>query len=219
MAPESPDTTSTSLVTAAYDAVLDMILSGTLTGGTILQERRLAEQLGVSRTPLREALGRLEGEGYVARQGRNLLVTKISMQEVMEVLAVRRLLEAEAVRLAVGRIPKHELAAIRRAITDMGDAAHTSNPHHWWVDDLLHLTIAEASGNALLARYVSELRNRTRMFGLSAIPERFDPGQREHLAILEAIEAGDADLAERRMRDHLENAKRGILDRYLHGRH
>ena len=81
-----------------------MLLSGELGGGAIVQDRRLAERLGLSRTPVREALGRLEGEGLLRREGRVLIVNAVSVEDIMEILAVRRVVEAEAVRLATGRL-------------------------------------------------------------------------------------------------------------------
>lgn len=201
-----------SLSERAMLAIRRMIFAGDLPGGTIVQDRKLAEQLGLSRTPVREALGRLAGEGYLRRDGRLLTVQGVSIEDVMEILATRRALEGETARLAAGRLPPGELAGIRAAIDGMAEPRAVSHDRHWSVDDLVHLSIAEASGNRLMARLVKELRERTRMFGLSRIPRRFDPGKGEHLAILSAIERGDGGAAAEAMQRHIDNARQGILD-------
>jgi DNA-binding GntR family transcriptional regulator len=189
-----------------------MIFSGELPGGTLVQDRKLAEQLGLSRTPVREALGRLAGEGYLRRDKRLLTVQAVSVEDVMEILATRRAIEGETARLAARRLSGKQLADIQAAVDGMVDPREVSQERHWSVDDLVHLSIAEASGNRLMARLVKDLRERTRMFGLSRIPRRFDPGKAEHLAILAAIERGDGDGAASAMQRHIDHARQGILD-------
>ncbi len=97
-----------SLSERAMLAIRRMIFAGDLPGGTIVQDRKLAEQLGLSRTPVREALGRLAGEGYLRRDGRLLTVQGVSIEDVMEILATRA-------RALEGRRPGSRRAACRRA--------------------------------------------------------------------------------------------------------
>jgi DNA-binding GntR family transcriptional regulator len=201
-----------SLAARAMYEIRRMIFAGELPGGTVVQDRKLAEQLGLSRTPVREALGRLAGEGYLRRDKRILTVQSVSFEEVMEILATRRLIEGETARLAAGRITPLRLADLRAAIEGMVDPREVSHDRHWTLDDLVHLSIAEASGNRMMARLVKDLRERTRMFGLSRIPRRFDPGKAEHLAIIAALEQGDGGAAARAMTVHIDNARQGILD-------
>lgn len=203
---------------AAYERLREWLLSGVLTGGSVIQERRLAEKLGVSRTPVREALQRLEGEGFLVRQDRFLRVVEVTVSEVMEALAVRQSLEVDAVRAACGRMPRALLDEIRARIVAMADPGAVSDDSHWSVDDLLHLSIARESGNRLLLRLISDLRQKTRLFGLHRIPSRFAPGKVEHLAILDALEAGDAELAGARMRVHIGHAREAILGALAAGR-
>jgi DNA-binding GntR family transcriptional regulator len=196
----------------AMEQIRDMIFSGDLPGGAVIQDRKLAEQLGLSRTPVREALGRLAGEGYLRRDKRLLTVHSVSVEEVMEILATRWLLEGETARLAAGRISSKQIEMLKSAILGMVDPNEVSHDRHWTVDDLIHLSIAEASGNRLMAKLVKDLREKTRMFGLSRIPRRFDPGKAEHLSIIDAIERGDGEAASRAMREHIDKARQGILD-------
>jgi DNA-binding GntR family transcriptional regulator len=204
-----PPQTSVSL--AAYEQVRGMLLRGALPGGHVIQERKLAEELGFSRTPIREALQRLEGEGLLRRQDRFLRVAEVTVTEVMEILAVRQSLESEAVRAACGRISASLLCSIRDRIEAMADPGAVSDDAHWAVDDLVHLSIAQESGNSLLLRLISDLRQKTRLFGLHRIPSRFGPGKAEHLAILDALEAADTELAVDCMRAHIANARQAIL--------
>jgi DNA-binding GntR family transcriptional regulator len=205
------------LTDLACDKLRSMLLSGELSGGAIVQDRRLAERLGLSRTPVREALGRLEGEGLLRREGRVLIVNAVSVEDIMEILAVRRVVEAEAVRLATGRLSRSKTQEIRSAIEGMATVEAVTGDRHWSVDDMVHLSIAEASGNRLILRLVRDLRERTRMFGLTRIPRRFDPGKAEHLAILAAMEDGAAADAAKLMQAHIEHARQGILD-FIAGR-
>ncbi|RUX85978.1 GntR family transcriptional regulator, partial [Mesorhizobium sp. M7D.F.Ca.US.004.01.2.1] len=106
-----------SLSQQIYDRLLNMMIQRELPVGTVLQERKLAEALDVSRTPAREALYRLETEGYISRRpGNSMIVREFSARELVEVLHVRTMLETEAVALAIGRISADELDAIEAGV-------------------------------------------------------------------------------------------------------
>lgn len=199
---------------AAYNAVLDRILTRELTPGTVLHEVRLAETLGVSRTPLREALRRLEGEGLVGRNGgRSLVVQSITVRDYIEALHVRRLLESEAAFLAAEKIDRDLVAGLRARICAMMQSGEPTPYDHWTLDDDIHSALAWASGNDLLAAIVQALRRKTRLFNLKRMPNRFLPGCREHLAILDALDRRDGARARAAMAAHLDNVKASILDK------
>jgi DNA-binding GntR family transcriptional regulator len=195
----------------AFDSLMAMIRLGDLANGTVINERHIAATLGLSRTPVREALGRLEVQNYLRRSGRALVVVGVSLKDILEIMTVRRGIESEAARMAAGRMSKSKLDDLRTSIHGMASAGEVSGNRHWEIDDSIHLSIAEATGNALIQRLIADLRTRTRMFGKEQIPTRFEPGKGEHLAILDAIEAGDADLASVLMRQHIESARLAIL--------
>lgn len=199
------------LAVSVYERVRGMVLSGAIAGGQVIQERRLAEQLGVSRTPLREALGRLEGEGMLRRDGRLLFSTSVAVADVLEILAVRRLLEAEAARSAALLMPQARVEAIRAGIVGMAGPDMVTDDEHWAHDDLLHFGIAGACGNTLLLRLIRDLRQRTRLFGLRRIPARFEAGKAEHLLILDAVAARRPDEAASLMEQHIDRAREAIL--------
>lgn len=141
------DTTSAS--GRAYSTLLDMIVTHELPTGTVLREKLLAETVGVSRTPLREALNRLEGEGLVARQSnRSLIVKPITVRDYIEALHVRRLLEVEAASRAVGRLAPETIDHLCARIHDLMADPEPSVRDHWSVDDAVHDAIAQAGGKS-----------------------------------------------------------------------
>lgn len=203
--------TPNTLTQTAFEAVMDMIKRGDLPDGAVVSEREIATTLGVSRTPLREALGRLEGLNYLRRSGRTLLVKGVDFSDALEIMSVRRVLEGEAARIAARRMDRAEIEAIRADVLSMAHEGDVDSARHWEVDDALHLGIARSSGNKLIISLVSDLRVRTRMFNKDRLPTRFEPGKQEHLEILDAIEAGDEATASERMMAHIANAREAIL--------
>jgi DNA-binding GntR family transcriptional regulator len=210
------DGSNRGLSDVAYEKLLDRLLSGEIVAGAVLHERGIAELLNISRTPIREALSRLEAEGLVERGvGRRMIVRKISIQSYIEILKVRRLLEAEAAAEAAGRIEAGKAAEIRTAIRTLMETENPTPTHHWAVDDLVHSTIAEASENRLLASLIRDLRRRTHIFNTRRIPSRLKPGGMEHLAIIDAVADGDSAKASALMTAHIDNARQAILDQLL----
>jgi DNA-binding GntR family transcriptional regulator len=202
----------------AYERILDLLLDGDLRAGALLQERRLAEGLKISRTPVREALSRLEAEGLVTRQlGRLMAVTEITVQQYIDVLNVRKILEVEAAGLAAGQIGSAATDKIRAAISDLLKREEPSVSEHWTVDDLVHSTIAEAAKNHCLAATIRDLRRRTRIFNTQRIPGRLRPGALEHLALIEAVGSGDPEKSRALMAEHIENAKLAIIQQLAAG--
>lgn len=201
-----------SLSQQIYDRLLTMMIQRELPVGTVLQERKLAEALAVSRTPAREALNRLVTEGYISRRpGNSLIVREFSARELVEVLHVRVILEAEAISLAIGRIPMQELDEIEAGVRRVLEDKHPDPADDWAVDSRLHDTIANASGNVLLAKMALELRLKTRMFNMIRVPERFRVGHMEHLEIIAAIRAGEKEAAKAAVRTHIEGVKNAII--------
>jgi DNA-binding GntR family transcriptional regulator len=207
--PERPQ----SLTDSAYATLLDMILDGRLAGGTIIEERLLTEDLGISRTPLREALGRLEGERFIRRQGRRLVVHRLSERELVQILHMRRVLEAEAAALAAGRLPADELQALRAAHAIFTAPAGQPRDAFWQLDTRLHGAIGRASGNTMMADAILDLRRRTKPYGMDIPPHRYAAVCEEHLAILDAIEQDDADAARSAMLVHLDAARQDLISK------
>lgn len=203
-----------SLGQKTYDTLLDKLIRREIPVGSVLQDRKIAEMLDISRTPVRDALNRLENEGFVTRlSGGALMVKEFSTRELIETLHVRQVLEMESIRLATGRIPLAELDEIEAAIKLILAADAPDSEDNWTVDSRFHGLIGHYSGNAVLAKHISDLRLKTHMFNLSWVPERYPVGNREHLVMIEALKRGDGEAARDAMQAHIENVKRSIIEK------
>ena len=211
--------TSKRLAQQAYEQILELILSGEAEPGEMLTERRLAETLDMSRTPIRDALLMLESEGLLKRHGsRGLQVKQMRIEDYMEVLQIRLILEPEAARLAAGHVPAETLADLRKQLQDLLDGAEagTVRPDRETVrsvDDGLHGAIANMAGNAHLAQIIHSLRRQTQIFDLRSIPERLTSTCQEHLALIDLLEQGKSNEAAEAMREHLDHVRDSIIRR------
>jgi DNA-binding GntR family transcriptional regulator len=206
-------TRQTTRTATVYETLLDGIINGGLPGGMIVEERALLEILNVSRTPLREALGRLQGEGLLVRQGRKLVVHHVTDRDFIEMLHLRRILECEAIFLATPKITQKSINEIRAALNVLKMPGKHSAERVWAVDETLHMTIARASGNSRFLDLVHDLRRKTKPISMRLMLEQgFTSGDLDqHLAILDAIERRDPELAQKAMADHIDNARENIL--------
>ncbi|MBB3610005.1 DNA-binding GntR family transcriptional regulator [Rhizobium sp. BK602] len=194
------------LASLTYKAVSDMIRHRRLKGGQVIVEARLAEALGISRTPLREALQRLEGEGLVRKGGgRNYIVRQVDIGEYLQSLRLRLLIEPEAAVLAIPNIPRRQLIAVRREIHELLDATAYHTDAHWVSDDNLHNLIIDHCANAVMAKVLRELRATTRLFEIDRLKDRLRPDSSEHLVIIEALEHGDAQQTRFAVAAHVES--------------
>ncbi|MBM6596299.1 GntR family transcriptional regulator [Microvirga pudoricolor] len=195
---------ASNLSNLAYNALSDMIRAKQLRGGDVIVEARLTEVLGISRTPLREALQRLEGEGLVVKAGgRSFVVRQVDLREYLHSLKVRELLEAEAAALATGHIPTEALAGVRREIEELLDATDYHTHAHWQSDDNLHNLYIENCRNDVLSKMIQGLRVTTRLFEIARLADRLEPDSVEHLSILSALEAEDSKGARRAVAAHI----------------
>ena len=198
---------------SVHDRLRGMILAGELPSGTPLQEKLFAEKLGLSRTPVREAVAKLTSEGLVTRNGGGVpTVSRISMTDIMEILHIRRLLESEAARQAASvNSPPEPFLALRARLTQYLQGDRPSVADYAPFDEDLHVLIAKTAGSNLLTEMVKGLKLKTRIFDKGSIPERFEPGCHEHIEIIDAVLARDPDRAEAAMRSHIDNARSAIL--------
>jgi DNA-binding GntR family transcriptional regulator len=211
------------LALQAYEQILNLILSGAVQPGVMVTERRLAETLNMSRTPIRDALLMLEGEGLLIRQGsRGLQVKQMRIEDYMDALLIRQLLEPEAARLAAGRVPAAILDGLKEDLNTLlfssqGGEAKPERGSVRNVDDRLHDGIGDAVGNPQLAQIIRTLRRQTQIFDLRSMPERFEATCREHLDIVGALRRGEGDEAAELMRRHLHQVKDSIIRRLTGG--
>lgn len=190
---------------AAYSHLRESILGGLLTPGERISEPGLAEQLGISRTPVREALQRLAQEGLVELSpGRGARVRVLTPQEVLEVYEVRALLESEAARLAASNATKAELKGLEQCLKTLNSLPKESYTQQMQVDFNFHTALVEASHNRLLARIYQDLRATLALVRSNMQTRSQHPiTRKQHQAILQALQARDPKAAAQAARDHV----------------
>ena len=202
------------LADAAYRDLLAKILSHELPGGAVIQERKLAQAMGVSRTPMRDALARLEGLGLLVRLTDRLMAVRvITLQDYLHSLDVRAMLEPQAAAHAAKSVTSAEIAEFHRELDALsrhvGDGVETL---HWRFDDLLHDTIAERSGNPILREVIGAMRRYTKIFELQTVPLRGRPGLDDHRRLIDALATGRPEKARDAMAEHIRNVRKRALD-------
>lgn len=206
------------LALQAYEQILDLIQSKRAQPGEIVTERRLAEMLDMSRTPIRDALLMLEGEGLLIRRGtRGLQVKQIRIEDFMDALQIRSLLEPAMARMAAGRIPAGDLDSLRNQLQTLAAGGGNDRMSVREVDERLHEMIARAAGNPQLEQIIRTVRRQTQMFDLRSMPERLGDTCAEHIAIVDAIASGNAEASAKAMADHLSAVRRAIVARLTGG--
>ncbi|MFD3870900.1 GntR family transcriptional regulator [Streptomyces sp. NPDC058623] len=207
MPTDSPARATVTAADRVYHHVKQGVLERRYEGGVLLTEGEVAEAVGVSRTPVREALLRLETEGLLKLYPKKgALVLAVSAQEIADVIETRLLVEEFTVRRAVPAPPAllERLAALlaeQRRQAAAGDTAAAMA-----ADRAFHAEIVRHAGNAILSRLYDQLRDRQLRMGvalLHAHPDRMDPTLAEHAEILDALRAGDAEAAAAAVRGHI----------------
>jgi DNA-binding GntR family transcriptional regulator len=194
---------------SVYESMVDLVVAGTLAPGQHLVETELARMLGVSRQPVREALHRLQAEGWVdLRPNQGAFVHVPTEHEVDQLLDVRELLEAETARLAALAATPDGVARLR-AIRHDGEAAAQSGEVDSAVaaNNLFHATVAAMAGNQVLADLVEIVGRRVRWYYRLVAPARGQQSWTEHQALIDAIEAGDGEQAAKVARKHTERTR------------
>jgi len=196
-----------SVVDHVYTALRERILSGDLPRASKLRQVSLAEEMGVSRTPLREALRRLAAEGLVDfSPNRGATVSELDFGDMRHAWAARVALEPGAARLAAERRDPDGVAAMREAIADQR-SADGERGQSFSANRAFHLALAAASGNPHLTRFAEMLwvpRIGVPIYAAQAAePAGPSAWADEHERIADAIEGGDADAAERLTRAHV----------------
>ncbi|WP_213775159.1 GntR family transcriptional regulator [Bradyrhizobium sp. dw_78] len=202
-------TSAPSMADRAYDYLTERLSNGSLRGGDVIQESRLAEKLNLSRTPIRDALGRLEGEGLLERSGRALVVRRVSVKEFLDMLHVRRLIEPEAAFLATGKMDLSLLAGLKQKV--LAAPENQTSADLFALDESIHLNIANSLRNDCLADLVRNLRRRTRLFELTEFPGKNRSDRIEHLKLIDALIANDAQGARNAMLEHLDILREEVV--------
>ena len=211
------ETDSRLLRQIAYERLQDAMRHANLQPGEPLSETRISKALGISRTPVREALQQLAQEGLVQIiPGRAVTVAAPSMQEVLDAIHVRQLLEPELVRLVTEMLPANAVDTLQAIIRDMEQAARIDDRAAWSkADSLFHETLSHYCPNRLLGQLVLQARNRVHQ---STIDDQTSAARvldytEEHSHIARAILARDSQTAERLVREHIERLRQSMFKR------
>jgi DNA-binding GntR family transcriptional regulator len=191
-----------------YLHVKSGVLDRSYEGGTLLTEGDLAEAVGVSRTPVREALLRLEAEGLLKLYPKKgALVLPVSAQEIADVVETRLLVEQHAVRKVVGAAPPRLIERLEESLAEQREHAAAGDLSAFAVADrCFHAEIVRAAGNRILAHLYDQLRDRQLRMGVATMhaePSRVAKTLAEHAEILEALRAGRRQTAEQVVGRHI----------------
>ncbi len=198
----------------AYTQIRQAILSLKFRPGEKLSEARLANELGVGRSPVRSALARLAGEGWIRILPQSgTFVSELSPKDVSEVAELRLLLEPHAARLGAQRMDEKELRDLRAQFDGFrarGLAGRFEEFHE--LDDRLHYAIHQAAGNQRIADILRHLHDQIHWMRVSTatLPGRVEESFREMEQVLTALERRDAEAAEKTMRQHIRNIARSF---------
>ena len=203
-----------------YYQLRKAILVGPIRPGTVLVQEQLAEQLGISRTPVRDALDRLASEGLVIRSpGGRIHVAPFSLEELNEKYAVRQALETLALRLAAPNLPGQLILRLKALVEEMKQAI-TENQSQRVIQAgaAFHETIFIACGNTYLRQLLRTLNDSIRRYRRAAIdiPGRAAETLREHECIWERLAAGDIAAAERAMEEHIARSQQRLEQDFQH---
>ncbi|NLN87151.1 MAG: GntR family transcriptional regulator [Syntrophomonadaceae bacterium] len=198
------------------EAIRSAIMNGTLQPRERLMEIQLAEELGVSRTPVREALRKLELEGFIVMVPRKgAYVADLSFKDIADVFEIRAALEGLAAGLAAERITEDELENMERLIVGKQEAINSGDIDKLVeVDTSFHELLYKASRNDRLAAIISNLREQIQRFRLTSLsfPGRNKESLQEHKQLVEAIQARDSQLARQLAQEHIENAENVLIE-------
>jgi len=187
-----------------YQRIKDEIVMARLEPGALVDEISLAERFRVSRTPIREALRRLEQDGLVTTiPRRGTLVRRPTLQDIVEIDQIRLLLEPAAARLAAGRVNADALEKIADQLQRLEASAAQDLAQFLETDWQLHDLVLKSSGNVHIRNIVNSLHERLSAIRWRSAHPRADTAIGELLEVVHALRAGDGDAAEAAMRRHL----------------
>lgn len=202
-----------------FNTLREAILKGELVPGERLMEKQLAERMGVSRTPIREAIRKLELEGLVImvpRKGAE--VARITEKDIKDVLEVRASLEELAVKLACEKMTSEEIEELKRVMVEFSVAAESGQIDEVIKKDVeFHDVIFNATANEKLIQIINNLREQIYRYRVEYIRklEDFSKIVKEHEKIVQSIESGDVIAAQTIALNHIENQEKAVIDIFI----
>jgi DNA-binding GntR family transcriptional regulator len=201
-----------SLCEKAYRYIFDRIVNFDLKPNDPIIENDISRDLALSRTPLREALRRLEADGLVYKvKNRGTYVRGFSYDDIVEISELRILFETYSLKHCVELVSESEIAAVRAKLDALTDTS--PNDQYYESDIAIHKMIVNFCMNSRMVAFLNSLNSQLEVFRLlsAQIPKRLIFSRREHIEILNAIAAKDLDTANQKLLLHLENVKNNTI--------
>ena len=205
-----------SLAEQVFDRLETDILCGVYPIGEVLTEMKLVSDLGVSRTPIREALRRLEQEHLVEISSKGILIVGVTDKDLEDIYAIRLRIEGLASREATLNMTDEQINELRETVELQEFYVTKKNAESIRVmDSRFHRLIYRFSGSSVICDTLTPLHNKTQKFRKKSVENesRAEQSAREHRAIYEAMAARDADLADKLTVQHIENARNHMQKR------
>jgi DNA-binding GntR family transcriptional regulator len=208
-----------SLKDKAYQAIKLEIIIGNLKPGLFLVEEKISKSMNISRGPIREALNRLEKEGFVnIIPYKGTMVSNITQQEVKDICRIRKVLEPLAAKESLPRISRSYLERIKKNFIQLSSKSENkeSKNHFFVLDKDFHKLLYSECGNKKLIDILDNFGDHTNWFMNIFIKNYpYKESIKEHLEIIEAIEKKEEDLVESTIKKHLERVKNLILSEII----
>ena len=205
-----------SLATQVFEKLEEDIITGVFPRGEILTELKLVEQLGVSRTPIREALRRLEQERPIEESGKGSVVLGITMEDLADIMDIRQRIEGLAAYYATRNLTEEGRQELQN-ISELQDFYYTKQDieNLRKMDDKFHDTIYQLCDRPVLRDTLIPLHRKSQRYRKISIEDknRLSKSIQEHKAICDAIVSGDAELASQLITEHIASAKQNMMER------
>jgi len=200
------------LTTLAYNSIKEYVLEGRLDENSRLTEEFLSTQLGISKSPIREALNRLETEGLIRIEPRKgAYLRRLSPLEVADLYDLREALEAHVVRTA--KLTPAVLAELRQSVNRQRALLKANDRTHYIEEDVhFHAELAQASGNAQLCAVLENVQNQIWLSRRNSYDLSSSTAPDSHETIVKTLEENDRAKAETAMREHIRNVKERLLE-------
>lgn len=200
---------------AAFEKIKEAIIKGHFKPGEKLVEQTLAQEMGVSRTPVREAIRRLEAEGFVVSIPRKgVVVSRADKEEIVQLYSIRAELEGLAARWAIENADEDDIRKLDEAISRMEETAASGDLDGVVQSNaLFHDAIAQASKSRILCTLLKTLQDNIQRFRFQSLhlPGRPEAALAEHKEIVAAIKEKKTEEADRLLKEHLQNARAAAL--------
>jgi DNA-binding GntR family transcriptional regulator len=212
-----PISRAKSLKEKCYDIVKELVLTGKLEQGVLHNEKTLSESLGVSRTPVREALLELSREGMIVFvPNKGFKIREVTPTQVRDVFEVRRIIETHIIRTVAGQLTKSDLQKIGKMVEQQEQLAEQQDKAAFIEQDKgIHLFLASKMGNQQIVSILMNMRDQIHFMGVRAVeqPERMHAVVSEHRRIYAALQARDGARACDELISHLINTEQTLIER------